>query len=70
MRPALELVNREASAHVCGLADSMGREPSLPRARDIGSIVVEIQDLAPPPAENSRACLRKTAAGLNVVEGS
>src|SRR5713101_1195306 len=44
-RPALELVNREASAHVCGLADSVGREPSLPGARDIGSIVVEIQDL-------------------------
>src|SRR5881396_41724 len=44
-RPAIEVVNREAVAHVGRVADEMGREPSLSGARDIGGLVVEIQDL-------------------------
>jgi hypothetical protein len=45
------LVNREADAHVCRLRDTMGREPGLPGARDIGGIVIEVQDLVGHEAE-------------------
>ena len=47
----IDLVKRQAGMHVCRLADWMSREPGLPGARDIGSIVVEIQDLVRPETQ-------------------
>ena len=57
-RPVIELVNCETGAHVCRCANWIGREPGLPGTRDIGSVVVEIQNLV----------RRETQAGGQTVE--
>jgi hypothetical protein len=57
------------SKTVKALLDALVSDFELRKVRSLKS-VKSSSIITPPPAENSRACLRKTAAELNVVEGS